>query len=134
MPFVISHSINLLVSYVAFVGLLPAFIFHKTVSIFCILFVRVWVCLVIVSTLVLDIFWRQFSLFFCSFVPLCHKPCCPRYPCGISQSSVLSTNIQSVCFKKFLLFRQIQWKVVRKALCWVEFIEENSCVKSISSN
>ena len=56
LSFVISRSINLLVSYVGFFGLLPTLIFHKTVSIFCIWFARVWVCLVIVSNLVLHTF------------------------------------------------------------------------------
>ena len=123
LSFIISCSINLSVSYVDFAGLLPALIFHKTVSIFCILFFRVW--FVWQSSLLW--FWKYLEdkLYGYSFEPLCHKPCCHRYPSGISQSSVLSTNIQSVCFQKSLLYRPNQWKVVHKALYWVEFIDEN---------
>ena len=57
-----------------------------------------------------------FTIFY-SFEPLCHKPCCHRYPSGISQSSVLSTNIRPVCFQKSLLYQQSQWKVFYKPLC-----------------
>ena len=79
-------------------------------STFCILFVRVWVCLVIVSTLALNIFWRQFLRFFYSSEPLCHKLCCQRFPFGISQSSVPPTNIQSVCFKKLYRTDKVRGK------------------------
>ena len=79
----------------------------------------------------LDVFWRQFLQFFYSFESLCHKPCCQPYPFGISQSSVKSTNIPLACFQKYLPYRRSQWKMVRKALCWVEFMEEICCVKNI---
>ena len=116
--------------YVGFVGLLLDLIFHKTNKHILYFVFPCLVCFVIVSTLVFDIFWRQFLRIFYSFEPLCYKPCCLRYSSGLSQSSVLSTNIQSACFQKSLLYRQNQWKMVRKALCWVEFIEKIGALKT----
>ena len=87
---------------VGFVGLLPA----KQYFVFCLSVFGL--SAKIVFTLVLDILWRQYLRFFYRFEPLGHKPCWHRYPSGISQSSVLSINIQSVCFQKSLLYRQSQ--------------------------
>ena len=88
---------------VGFAGLLPA----KQCFVFCLSVFGL--SAKIVFTLVLDILWRQFLRFFYRFEPLGHKPCWHRYPSGISQSSVLSINIQSV-FKNLYYIDKVSRK------------------------